>query len=253
MNRFIASASIILTAVAFCLLAACSNPASDGISTPAPTWELLPTRTPAPTEAPPAAAADLSAPLFSLSLSEFIERFNACYRRDHGLALLRPADEWVELTPQNGLRLFRFQSDPSLSADPAILIWSVGGDAPMERLCLDFSDHGYTNENRIFYEKLCRCAFLCAGFDQETAGRLFDTLFSLANNETYAGGDYDAPPIRTLCHNGELGLYPWYSGGVVHIDMIPVDEALLDSLAESGTELLSLKAEEGEVLSSARP
>lgn len=249
MNRFIASASIILTAFAFCLLAASSNPASDGISTPAPTWEQLPTRTPAPTEAPPAAAADLSAPLFSLSLSEFIERFNACYRRDHDLALLRPADEWVELTPQNGLRLFHFQSDPSLSADPAILIWSAGGDAPIARLCLDFSDHGYTDENRIFYEKLCRCAFLCAGFDRETAGTLFDTLFSLANNETYAGGDYDEPPIRTLFHNGELGLYPWYSGGIVHIDMIPVDDALLDSLAESGAELLSLEAEEGEVLS----
>lgn len=35
--------------------------------------------------------------------------------------------------------------------------------------------------------------------------------------------------------------------------MIPVDEALLDSLVESGTELLSLKAAEGEVLPSARP
>lgn len=212
MNRFIASASIILTAFAFCLLAACSNPASDGISTPAPTWELLPTRTPAPTEAPPAAAADLSAPLFSLSLSEFIERFNACYRRDHGLALLRPADEWVELTPQNGLRLFRFQSDPSLSADPAILIWSVGGDAPMERLCLDFSDHGYTNENRIFYEKLCRCAFLCAGFDRETAGTLFDTLFSLANNETYAGAITTRRPSARSATTASSGCIPGTAG-----------------------------------------
>lgn len=64
---------------------------------------------------------------------------------------------------------------------------------------------------------------------------LFGRLFTMS-------GDYDAPNIKTLHHNGTIGLYSWYSEGVAHMDMIPVTPEKLDSLAQDGAELIDFRA-----------
>lgn len=49
------------------------------------------------------------------------------------------------------------------------------------------------------------------------------------------------PDIKTLYHDGAVGLYPWYSGGVAYIDMIPVSPEFLASLAQGGAELVDFR------------
>lgn len=184
----------------------------------------------------------MTVPLFDLTPAQFIERYNAVYEREYGFTPLRSLDDWDELTPQGDQRLWRFVGQPNLSAEPALLLWAKDEASPIERLCLDFSDHGYTDENRERYAKLCLCAFECAGLTADEAEVLFGTLFALAMDEGYITGDYDAPNIKTLHHNGTIGLYSWYSEGVAHMDMIPVTPEKLDSLAHDGAELIDFRA-----------
>lgn len=210
-----------------------------------PHWELIPTPTHTPVTASnhePDEAAPNRTPLFDLTPAQFIARYNAVYEREYGFTPLRPLDGWDELTPQGDQHLWRFVGQPNLSAEPALLLWATDETSPIERLCLDFSDHGYTDENRERYEKLCLCAMESAGVTSDEAKILFDSLFAPAMDEEYMTGDYDATDIKTLYHNGTIGLYPWYSEGVAHIDMIPVTPEMLDSLAQNGTELLDFRA-----------
>ncbi len=242
MKRFLTLFIIAL----FCLLTACSQQSAEPEPTAMPHWELIPTPTHAPVTASKSeadeAAPDTTTPLFELTPAQFIERYNAVYEREYGFTPLRPLDGWDALTPQGELHLWRFVSEVNLSAEPALLLWAVEESAPIERLCLDFSDHGYTEENRTRYEKLCLCAMESAGLTSDEAKTLFDTLFALAMDEEYMSGDYDAPDIKTLYHNSMIGLFPWYSEGVAHMDMIPVTPEKLDSLAQSGAELIDFRA-----------
>lgn len=241
MKRFLTLLIIALS----CLFTACSQQAAEPASTAMPHWELIPTPTHTPVtasnRAPDEAAPDRT-PLFDLTPAQFIVRYNAVCEREYGFTPLRPLDGWDELTPQGDQRLWRFVDQPNLSAEPALLLWASDETSPIERLCLDFSDHGYTEENRERYEKLCLCAMESAGVDGSEAKTLFEALFSLAMDEDYMTGDYDAPNIKTLYHNGTIGLYPWYSAGVAHMDMIPVTPEMLDSLAQDGTELIDFRA-----------
>lgn len=229
-----------------CLLTACARQTAEPDPTAMPHWELIPTPTHTPVTASNAktddAAPDMTTPLFDLTPAQFIARYNAVYEREYGFTPLRPLDGWDELTPQGDLRLWRFVGQPNLSAEPALLLWAMDETSPIERLCLDFSDHGYTDENRERYEKLCLCALESAGLTADEAKVLFDALFALAMDEAYMSGDYDAPDIKTLYHNGTIGLFPWYSEGVAHMDMIPVTPEKLDSLAQDGAELIDFRA-----------
>lgn len=242
MKRFLTLFIIVLS----CLLTACVQQITEPDPTAMPHWELIPTPTHTPVTASndetDETAPDMTAPLFALTPAQFIERYNAVYEREYGFTPLRTLDDWDELTPQGDLRLWRFVSEVNLSAEPTLLLWAEDEAACMERLCLDFSDHGYTDENRERYEKLCLCAFECAGLTANEAKALFDALFALAMDEAYMSGDYDAPDIKTLYHNGTIGLFPWYSEGVAHMDMIPVTPEKLDSLAQSGAELIDFRA-----------
>lgn len=238
MKRFLL---IFLIASSLLFLVSCTTVEPE--PTPFPHWTLIPTPTPLSTEVPEekTEAVNLHSPLFSLSLPEFIERYNAVYEREYGFTPLHPAEEWNELTPQGELRLWRFAGDQGLSAEPTICVWAGAEEAPMERISLGFSDHGYTDENRERYEKLCLCTFLSAGFDSAVANRLFDSLFPLSMDSAYAVGDYDELDIKTLYHDGAVGLYPWYSGGIAHIDLIPVSPEVLDTLAQGGAELVDFR------------
>lgn len=242
MKRFLTSFITVL----FCLLTACSQQSVETESTAMPHWELIPTPAHTPVTAPndetDETAPDMTTPLFDLTCAQFIAHYNAVYKREYGFTPLRPLDDWDELTPQGDLRLWRFVSEPNLSAEPALLLWAENADAPIERLCLDFSDHGYADENRERYEKLCLCTLESAGLTSDEAKTLFDMLFALAMDEAYTSGNYDAPDIKTLYHNGTIGLFPWYSEGLAHMDMIPVTPEKLDSLAQSGTEVIDFRA-----------
>lgn len=242
MKRFLTLFIIVFS----CLLTACARQTAEPEPTAMPHWELIPTPTHTPVTASNAktddAAPDMTTPLFDLTPAQFVARYNAVYEREYGFTPLRPLDGWDELTPQGDQRLWRFVGQPNLSAEPALLLWAMDETSPIERLCLDFSDHGYTDENRERYEKLCLCALESAGLTADQATALFDALFSLAMDEAYMSGDYDAPDIKTLYHNGAIGLFPWYSEGVAHMDMIPVTPEKLDSLAQDGAELIDFRA-----------
>lgn len=241
MKRFLTLLFITL----LCLLPACAQQIVEPVPTAVPHWELIPTPTHTPATASNTetdeAAPDSTTPLFDLTPMQFIERYNAVYEREYGFTPLQSLADWDELTPQGDLRLWRFVGEVNLSAEPALLLWAKDESSPIERLCLDFSDHGYTDENRERYEKLCLCAFESAGLTADEAQALFDALFALAMDEAYMSGDYDAPDIKTLYHNGTIGLYPWYSEGVAHMDMIPVTPKKLDSLAQDGTEIIDFR------------
>ena len=221
--------------LALILLSACSAeaPAESGASG----FEILatPVRSPLPT----AEAETKPAPIFDAGLDKFILCFNRAYKAAYQSEPMPEADQWVCLEPSeiSACYRYRYQGLPTVSNDPSVTVCTDSPNAPIRRITLDFSDHGYTDEAEAQYKKLCFCTLsaLLPELGESSVRALYDELFTLANDESNLCSDPEAPPYAVLYRSGELALQPYYCGGMVHIAAEHMSAADFDARAAQGT------------------
>lgn len=180
-------------------------------------------------------------PVFDAGLDNFILCFNRIYKAAYQFEPMPEVEQWVCLAPSevSPYYRFRYQGLPTISNDPSVTVYAEGLNARIRRITLDFSDHGYTDEAKAQYEKLCFCTLsaLLPELNESSVRTLYDELFTRANDESTLCSDPETPPYAILYRCGELALQPYYCGGMVHIAAERMSAADFDAYAAQGTEI----------------
>ena len=99
--------------------------------------------------------------VFTVSLDEYIERFNRYYRADYRKDYLLPTAEWYSETYSQGIHsryktvCYDFSEDPTMWTLPTITAYVPSDCDAIQEITVNFDDHGYREDMYTLYEELC--------------------------------------------------------------------------------------------------
>ncbi|MGE4353960.1 MAG: hypothetical protein AB7D36_07745 [Oscillospiraceae bacterium] len=183
--------------------------------------------------------------VFTISIDDFIASFNGFYWQANGSALLRQASEWISFTYNSTAysnyetRYYRFKQDEKNYVEPAISVYVPTCDDRIQAVTLDFDDHGYTEWAYSLYVGYCYSALkvFFPDFTDDQIRELYETLYGLSNDSRCFINDDAEPEPNVLYHHGDIGIYPYYGMGMVHICLIPITQQFLDDLTAQNVEI----------------
>lgn len=182
---------------------------------------------------------------FSVLIDDFVSAYNSCYDKDYGENFLQTSSEWTKFNYTSKSNwdqetcCYRFQQDSNALSEPTISIYVSKNDGYIKEITLDFDDHGYTKWAYELYQQECYYTLktLFPDDSDDDIVKLHDKLFHLAYEDTcFVTEEEDIEP-RVLYYKESIGMYAYYSGGMVHICIIPVTQNYLDELVLGGAEV----------------
>ncbi|MCD8357446.1 MAG: hypothetical protein LUE11_12900 [Clostridia bacterium] len=178
---------------------------------------------------------------FSVSIDDFISTYNGYYYKNHGESFLYASSQWTIFDQNSDDRIscYRFQQNANRLSEPTISIYVSKEDEYIEKITLDFDDHGYTEWAYELYQQECYYTFktLFPDYSDDDIVQLFDRIYNLAGEDICFITEKEEIEPAILYYKGEIGLYPYYAAGMVHICIIPVTQNNLEEYTSKGVEV----------------
>lgn len=189
--------------------------------------------------------------VFSMTLADYIDRYNDGYWKDYKTRYLPPASEWrsqrydTAIHSSHAAICYDFTEDETKWSLPTISIYVPADSDQIQELTIDFDDHSYTEATYDLYEELCFYTLQVFFPDMEEAQiiALYQTLNRLAydnmfpNEQGYGSG---IVPCALFYQDG-IGLYPYFAEGEsLHLCIIPVTEQTINEFTQKGTVLYEI-------------
>ena len=196
--------------------------------------------------------------VFSVSVDDFISNYNALYYEDFGKNCLTPISEWVNFlydsTPHSPYETtyYRFQQTPGIWAEPTISLYIPTNTDAIQEITLDFDDHRFTEWGYQEFTEECMYVLrlLFPALDENEIAALFNEFVSMAYSEKcfIREEEFEDVEPRVLYYKDDIGIYPYYALGMVHICIIPISQEYLDELFNQDIEVYELfkNAQQGE-------
>lgn len=188
--------------------------------------------------------------VFTISIEDFISSYNGFYWSDREYRYLSPSSEWVCFTYDSTAHsdyetyYYRFKEDEKIWSLPEISVYVPTDNNYIQEITLDFDDHGYTEPNYRLYEEICfyTLKVLFPDFEDGKITDLYNALYDKTNDPRCFVRTGEPTP-KVLYYANDIGLYPFYRGGMAHICIIPITKQYLDKLAMNNTEIHSIDNE----------
>lgn len=161
---------------------------------------------------------------FSFTLDAFITSCNSYYTQEHPASVLPPAAAWEQRAYPDAL-LYQFRPGSGSKNVPTLSVYLPSGSSRVQEITLDFSEHGYTPKGRDRYRELCVYTLktFFPAYDNETLEALSRALFDRAYEHLIPE---DAPPEpNRLYRQGDIGIFPYFRIGTIHISLRPITPA----------------------------
>lgn len=190
--------------------------------------------------------------VFSLSIDDFIDQYNACYRIDRNGDYLTPSSQWRAVPSGMGIHsehetiLYVFSENKKVWSLPTITVYVPAEGEGVQEVTINFDEHSRTEELYDLYESMCFYAvkvFLPDLNDGEILD-LCARLNQLAYDNMYPNEEGYGPEALpcTLYYRDGVGLYPYFAAGEwVHFCIIPVTEETLEHFADQGVEVYEIE------------
>lgn len=187
--------------------------------------------------------------VFSFLIDDFIDSFNGYYYEEYNKSFLSPAEEWVSFTydetPHSKFpsRYYRFQEDVKNFNEPTISVYVPQNSRYVQEITLDFPEHGYTDWGYEIYERNCfyTLKVFFPDYDDEKIRTVYSTIYDKAYDPgCYISSEYSPSP-KVLYYKDNIGIYPYYRGGMIYIALIPVTQQYLDELEADNIEIYEIE------------
>lgn len=186
--------------------------------------------------------------VFSFLIDDFIDSFNGYYYEEYDKSFLSPAEDWVSFTydepPHSKFpsRYYRFQEDVKNFNEPTISVYVPQNSRYVQEITLDFNEHGYTNWGYEIYEKNCfyTLKVFFPDYDDEKISMIYSTIYDKAYDSDCYINMENSPSPKVLYYKGNIAIYPYYRGGMIHLALIPVTQQYLDGLASNNIEIYEI-------------
>ena len=186
--------------------------------------------------------------VFSASIDDYIEAYNNLYQADHNRDFLTAKSQWTILKQYKTDYLdyegylYRFQQDTANYVEPNICVYVPADADNIQAITLDFDDHGYAEWALELYIQECLYTFkvLFPTMDNSYLEMMFNELFEMAYSDDCFVNDFEKAEPSILFYGGDIGIYPYYSMGVVFICIIPITQDYVSCLAAKGIELVEI-------------
>ncbi len=188
-------------------------------------------------------------PVLSLSIEEYIGRYNERYRRETGRDYLRPWGQWTITAEEATIHrdydtvCCYFTADDAIYPLPTISVYVPPNGNCIQQITVNFDDHSYTESMFQLYEQMCFFT-LQAVFPEMTDGEtreLAEKLNRLAYENIFPheqGYKKGCVPSALYCRDS-IGIYAYFAAGEwVHFTVIPLDDSLMAQFRQEGVEIL---------------
>lgn len=188
--------------------------------------------------------------LFSISMEEFIDCYNAYYREDNGIDYLQPYSEWYsyvqDFGKHRGAIHYEFTADKKIWTLPTITVFSLEGERTILELTVNFDDHSYSDEMYAQYEEMCfyTLRVFFPNLKKQKIIQLYKDINELAYQNIFPNGQgfHSGNPPSDLYYQNEIGVYPYFAfGESVRLCMIPVTPKLIKAYEKKGTVIHEMK------------
>lgn len=188
--------------------------------------------------------------VFSVSVDDFISNYNSLYYEDYGINCLTPISEWTNFIYESTrhssyeTNYYRFQQTPGIWTEPTISLYIPTNKDAIQEITLDFDDHGFTEWGYQRYSEECKYVLkvLFPTLNNNELTSLFNELFSMAYSEKCWILEDEVKDIspQVLYYIDDIGIYPYYAIGMVHICIIPISQEYLEKLISENVEIHEL-------------
>lgn len=189
--------------------------------------------------------------VFTVTAEDFITAYNEQYEADYGNTYLPPLAQWRHFSykeaPHSDYKTEYYSYPAEISGPyiPTISLYIPSDSSYIQEIALDLDHHGFQEwAYDVLLEKyLYTMRMVFPDVEDNRLTELFQTLYTLAEQSEIcffgAGlGAQITPPILYRC--GNIGIYPCYAGGMLYINIIPVTQDYLDTLAAKNSQLYEI-------------
>lgn len=168
---------------------------------------------------------------FNISLIDFIESFNSCYKKDNDEILLKGLEEWqlydVVLDKDNGnvTTCYSFSEDVDIRALPQLKVCSDNTKSDIKQISVCYDIHSFSPETYEQYEEMCYYVLrtmITELSDDEVKEYTYKMLEALDESFTTDKTSHDAEQKYTL---GPVSVYPYYVvGETMELRVVPAED-----------------------------
>lgn len=192
--------------------------------------------------APEAALNERGESVFSLTLTEFVERFDRAY----GHSYLNDASfvSCSEHSPRFGYEVtwYKFSEDAKVLPMPTLSVYMSDEDKVYE-VRVTYDDHSFQESLYDLFDALCTGLLKtgCPELSDDELGFVLSELYSMSNENFFGDhhryGDPERPPLTRLIQSGSAGFYCFYGSGNVEVCMLPLTDEALKALDAEGVQI----------------
>lgn len=185
---------------------------------------------------------------FPILIDDFISNYNGRYYKDAGKNFLQESSQWTKFRhastvySKHEAYCYRFQKDASRLSEPTISIYVSKKQGYIEEITLDFDDHGYTGWTYELYQQegFYTLNVLLPRHSDDEIKKIFDQLLSLAYKDRCFFSKKEAVEPSVLYYEENVGIYPYYSAGMVHVCVMPVTKDKVEDFIQEGIEVYEI-------------
>lgn len=182
-------------------------------------------------------------PVFHAQAEELIR----CYNHRWGNVYMRPLDTWRiypnTQTPcaSTTATRYSFLVEETLHSWPAIDVYCSEENTGILEISASLSEHDWSENYESIFKKqtICLLSVMLTSLSDEEISALYDILRQEAKENEYIA--HSAVPVAKKVHVlDSVGCWGYTYSGMIHINIIPVDQAFLASLAAKGVTITNV-------------
>ena len=186
--------------------------------------------------------------VFSISQTEFEQRFNALFQRNEGRFFFSARAEWQTIHYESGIHssyetdCHTFTEDPNIHVLPTISVYTPSNDNRLLEVTVNFDWHSYTEGLYANYEQMCfyTLKVFFPDLEDEQINSICKELNTLANQNMYSSDQWyghNAVPCA-LYYRDQIGVYSYLAvGDWMYLCIIPLSEKQLDDFQQKGVQI----------------
>lgn len=186
--------------------------------------------------------------VFSVSMEDFIDSYNAFYEADHGRSYLSLQSEWQRFSYDTGVHsghrtlCYYFTEDRQVYSLPTVTVYVPENRDCIQEITVNYDEHSYSEAGYTQYKQMC-CYTLQVFFpelSEEAILALCTEAVLLGNQHIFLSdawyGNGSVP--YALFYKDGIGVYPYFAiGDWERLCVIPVTEDTIAEFQQRGVEI----------------
>lgn len=189
--------------------------------------------------------------VFSISVDDFAERYNALCRADGETEYMTDPAQWKQYSVESAVHsdyemtCYQFSENEKAWSLPTLTVYVPTDGDVIHQVMVNFDEHSRTESLYSLYEEMCfyTLKIFFPDLSDETITGLYTELNELAYDNVFPheqGYDRGAVPCALYYRDG-IGVYPYFAVGEwVHLCLVPMSDEEISDWESKGVQVCEI-------------